>query len=220
MLKLVLGILISITWLSSHVFFSKSYDRFEEPYIAPPKSIQHFTAGFKIQVADSLWMRAVQDFDHCSNRLAENVCEGNSWLYSVLDLASTLDSRLEPVMYQTGGLALSILVGDVEGGAKILERGSRVYPDSWQIAYAAGYHALYEEKNKAKAARYYLRASEKGAPDWTQVLAARLASEEGDTEFADKILEDMIAQNHDEKLVKRLKLKLQEAKSENKTLTK
>lgn len=215
MANLVTGILILITWLSSHVFFSKSYNRFDESYIAPPKAIQHFTAGFKIQVADSLWMRAVQDFDHCSNRLAENVCEGNSWLYSVLDLASTLDSRLEPVMYQTGGLALSILVGDVEGGAKILERGSRVYPDSWLIAYAAGYHALYEEKNKTKAARYYLRASEKGAPDWTRVLAARLASEGGDIEFADKILEDMIAQNQDEKLIKRLKLKLQEAKTQN-----
>ena len=214
--QVILGILVSITWLSSHVFFSKTYDRFQEPYIPPPKSIQYLAAGFKVQMADSLWLRAIQDFDYCSKVISEHVCEGNSWLFSVLDVASTLDSRLEPVMYQTGGLALSILVGDVEGGARIFERGVRVYPDNWQIIYAAAYHALYEEKNKMKASRLYLRASEKGAPAWTQVLAARLASDEGDSEFADKVLEDMIAQNQDEKLINRLKSKLQEAIQEAK----
>lgn len=215
MAKVILGFLVLTTWLSSHVFFSKSYDRFDEPYIAPPKAIQHLTAGFKVQVADSLWMRAVQDFDYCSKRIEENVCEGNSWLYSVLDLASTLDSRLEIVMYHTGGLALSILITDVEGAANIFARGMRVYPDSKHIVYAAAYHALFEEKNKKKASKLYLRASQLGAPDWTQILAARLASESGDNEFADKILEDMIAQNQDEKLIKRLKSKLQESKTQN-----
>ena len=215
-LNVILGILISITWLSSHVFFSKSYDRFIEPYIPPPKSIVHFTAGFRVQVADSLWLRAIQDFDYCSKKISENVCEGNSWLFDVLDVASTLDPRLEPVMYQTGGLALSVLVGDVEGGAKFFERGVRNYPSHWQLIYGAAYHALYEEKNKVKAAKLYQRASENGAPPWTAVLAGRLATDSGDRQFADKILEDMIAQNQDEKLINRLKSKLQEAIQEAK----
>ncbi|MES2803860.1 MAG: hypothetical protein V4654_15310 [Bdellovibrionota bacterium] len=219
MFKLVSGIVVLMTWLSSHVFFSKGYDRFDDPYIPPPKSVQHFTAGFNVQVADSLWMRAVQDFDYCSKRLAENVCEGNSWLFSVLDLSSSLDPRLEPVMYQTGGLALSILVGDVEGGAKIFAKGVRIYPNNWQIIYAAAYHALYEEKDKNKAAKLYLQAFSNGAPDWTQMLAARLASDNGDSEFADKILVDMIAQNQDEKLIKRLKTKLLEATTLNNSKT-
>lgn len=214
LVKITLGILVLITWLSSHVFFSKSYDRFQEPYIPPPKAIQYLTAGFRVQTADAFWLRAVQDFDYCNSQLAENVCEGNSWLFSVLDLASTLDSKLEPVMYQTGGLALSILVGDVEGAATIFARGVRVYPNNWYVIYGAAYHALYEEKNKKKASKLYLRAFENGAPPWTQVLAARLASEEGDSEFAERILEDMIAQNKDENLVKRLKTKLEETKSQ------
>ena len=117
-------------------------------------------------------------------------------------------------MYQAGGLALSILVGDVEGGAKFFERGVRVYPDNWQIVYAAAYHAYFEEKNKVKAAKLYLRASQIGAPTWTESLAARLASEGGDQEFADRIVEGMIAQNKDEKLINRLKTKLLEIKSQ------
>lgn len=214
MQTMVIAILVFTTWLSSHVFFSKSYDRFDEPYIAPPKVIRHLVAGFDVQVADSLWLRAVQDFEHCSKKISETDCEGNSWLFSVLDLSSTLDSRLEPVMYQNGGLALSILVGDVEGGAKFFERGIRVYPDNWQIVYAAAYHAYFEEKNKAKAAKLYLRASQIGAPSWTESLAARLASEGGDQEFADQIVEGMIAQNKDEKLINRLKNKLLEIKKQ------
>ncbi|AZZ36254.1 hypothetical protein CIK05_05430 [Bdellovibrio sp. qaytius] len=213
--KIFLGILVITTWLSSHVFFAKSFDRFQELYIPPPKAIQHLTAGFNVQVADAFWLRAVQDFDYCSKKISQNVCEGNSWLFSVLDLSSTLDPKLEPIMYQTAGLALSILVGDVEGGAKIFDRGVQVYPDNWQIIYGAAYHALYEEKNKMKASKLYLRASEIGAPKWTQVLAARLASDEGESEFADKILEDMVAQNKDEKLIIRLKTKLLEAKAKN-----
>ena len=71
MLKAFLGILVLITWLSSHVFFSKSYNRFDEPYIPPPKEIRHLTAGFQIQVADAFWLRAVQDFDHCEKKLAK-----------------------------------------------------------------------------------------------------------------------------------------------------
>lgn len=212
--QLSLGFLILITWLSSYVFFSKSYDRFSEPYIAPPKAIRHLTAGFQVQVADSLWLRAIQDFEYCSKRIEENVCEGNSWLFGVLDLASTLDSRLAPVMYQTGGLALSILVGDVSGAGQFFNRAVRVYPDVWQVTYAAAFHALYEEKDKKKASKLYLMAYEKGAPDWTQLLAARLAADGGEGEFAQKILEDMIAQNKDESLIKRLKTKLDEINSQ------
>lgn len=214
MLRFFIPIFILITWLSSHVIFSKSYDRFNEPYIPPPQAIRHLTAGFHIQLADSFWLRAVQDFDYCSKKISENLCEGNSWLYSILDLATTLDSGFEPTMYQTGGLALSVLVSDVEGASKIFSRAMRVHPDNWQILYGAAYHALYEEKDKKKASKLYLRAFEKGAPSWTQVLAGRLASEGGDSEFAERILEDMIAQNKDENLVKRLKTKLEETKSQ------
>lgn len=214
--NIFIALLVLLTWLSSHVFFVKTYNKADEAYLPPPIVIQYLTAGFKVQVADAFWLRAVQDFDHCSKVIAKQVCEGKSWLYSVLNLASTLDSRLEPVMYQTGGLALSILVGDIEGAKNYFDRGVRVYPEVWQISYAAAYHAMYEEKNKAKAARLYLLAFEKGAPYWTQSLAGRLAADGGDVEYAEKILEDMIAQNKDEKLIIRLKNKLQAVRSEKK----
>lgn len=214
MISVLTAVLVFTTWLSSHVFFSQSYQKQNEPYLPPPKIIEHLTFGFKIQMADFLWLRAVQDFDHCSKQITEQQCEGKSWLFSVLDVASTLDPRLEPVMYQTGGLALSVIITDIEGASQFFNRGVRIYPDNWQIVYTAAYHALYEEKNKMKASRLYLQAFKNGAPPWTQVLAGRLASDEGDLDFAEQILQDMIAQNKDEKLINRLKTKLQEIKDQ------
>lgn len=198
------------------IFNSPKYDRATEPYIPPPQIIQHFHAGFKPQMADSFWLRAVQDFDHCSEKIKENECVGKSWLSQVLDLASVLDPKLEPVMYQTGGLALTILISDYAGASSFFDKGVRIYPNNWQLQYTAAYHALYEEKNKAKAARLYMRAYENGAPSWVWQMATRLAAEGGDTEYAQKILEDMIAQNKDEKIVARLKAKLEQSKSSRK----
>lgn len=206
------GLIFTVLLHFFMVFKAPKYNRFQEPYIPPPKAIQHLTAGFKVQVADSFWVRAIQDFDYCSKKLGENLCENDSWLYAVLDLASTLDPKLEPIMYQTGGLALSVLVSDIEGAAKFFEKGVRIYPNNWYISYGAAFHALYEEKNKNKAAKLYLQAFDHGAPSWTQQLASKLASEGGDTEFAEQIIMDMIAQNKDEKVINRLKSKLEEAK--------
>lgn len=208
-----IGLLLAILMTAVSVFKAPEYNRLAEPYIPPPKAIEHLTVGFRVQMADSFWLRAIQDFDHCSKTLATNLCVSESWLFAVLDLASTLDPKLEPAMYQTGGLALSVLVSDVEGAAKFFSRGVHIYPQNWQIVYAAAFHALYEEKNKSKAARLYHQAFENGAPAWVQVVAGRLASDGGDEEFAAKILEDMIAQNKDEKLITRLKNKLTEART-------
>jgi hypothetical protein len=202
--------------LAIHVFLvlnAPPFNRHEEPYIPPPKAAVHLTSGFNVQFADSLWLRAVQDFDYCSRKISENECVGKSWLFSVLDLASTMDPKLEPSMYQTGGLALTVIISDYQGATAFFDRGVRIYPTNWQLNYAAAYHALFEEKDKIKASRLYMRAAENGAPWWVPQLAARLAEEGGDSIFAEKILEDMIAQNAETTVVERLKEKLKRIRS-------
>ncbi|MFN3454661.1 MAG: tetratricopeptide repeat protein [Pseudobdellovibrio sp.] len=209
MITQITGFLILIFWFLNLFFFKMDFNPQFEPYLPPPKIIQHLTAGFNVQAADSLWLRAVQDFDYCDQQKdTGNECQGKSWLFSVLDVASTLDKKLEPVMYQSGGLALTIIISDYDGASVIFDRGVEVYPKNWQLVYAAAYHALYEEKNKLKAAKLYQMAAENGAPEWIHAMAGRLAIEGGHNEYAKKVLEDLIAQNKDENIIKRLKEKL------------
>jgi len=197
----------------------------KKSYIAPPKLIEHFNGGFKVQVADSLWMRAIQDFDFCSELKPTSEqtlkgqppeCIGKSWLFNVLDVATTLDPYFDAAIYQTGGLALTVIISDYAGASVIFDRGTRLYPTTWQLLYAAAYHAHIEEKNKAKAARLYLAAAENGAPSWIRTMAGRLAGESGDMDYAEQILQTMIETNQEEKFVKRLKEKLDEIKAKTK----
>ena len=177
-------------------------------YLAPPEVLKNLSAGLKTQAADSFWLRAVQDFDFCDQPINERECKGQSWLYLVVDTVVGLDSKfLDAYFY--GGLALTIMVNDFEGATKIFDKGVKEFPDDWHLSYIAAYHALYEEKDKLKASKLYLSASENGAPSWTRVLAGSLAVEGGDEAFSRMILEQMIVTSQEPVLVERLKKKLE-----------
>lgn len=222
---LVLSCLIILLKFIEIYLTSPNVNDIKKSYIAPPKSIQYFTAGFKIQIADSLWLRAVQDFDFCSEinpdteitkKGSPPECIGKSWLFNVLDVATTLDSMFDAGVYQTGGLALSVIISDYAGASVIFDRGVHIYPRVWQLLYTAAYHAHIEEKNKTKASRLYFAAADNGAPSWVKLMAGRLAGEGGDMDYAEQILQTMIDTNQDVTYIDILKAKLEKLKSEKK----
>lgn len=180
-------------------------------YLPPPVILKYLSAGLKVQLADTFWLRAVQDFDFCEQKINATECIGQSWLYQVIDLSVELDSQFRDAFFY-GGLALTVLISDYKGASNIFDKGVAINPDDWELNYAAGYHAMVEEKNYEKAARRYLAAANHGAPNWVRVLAGRMAVEGGNKEFAEKVLQQMIDLSEDEKLVNRLKSKLADLK--------
>lgn len=94
--------------------------------------------------------------------------------------------------YYYGALALSILISDYSGATIIFDKGVRLFNKNWPLLYAAGYHALLEEKDKLKASNLYLAAVENGAPEWVRLMAGRLASEGGNNQLAKEILQELI----------------------------
>ena len=176
-------------------------------YLTPPQVIKNLSAGLQVQFSDSFWMRAIQDFDFCDQPLNEKECKGQSWLFHVIDLTTDLDGRfLDAYFY--GALALSVIISDSQGASRIFDKGVVAFPKEWLMTYAAAYHALYEEKDKLKAARLYAMAADHGAPAWVRVMAGRLALEGGEKEFAEKVLQQMLLVNEDPKLIERLKQKM------------
>jgi len=176
-------------------------------FITPPKILSKVAFGFSESVADSLWMRSLQDLDYCNEKLAAKRCKGESWLYHVYDVASDLSPRFRS-LYSMGSLALSILVSDVEGGEKLLDKGIQNFPDDWILLYRASYHAIYETGNKKKAAELLARAGRAGAPPWVYSLAGRIYSEEGAVELAEKLLIEMKESKQDEVIIQRLEAKI------------
>lgn len=181
--------------------------------IAPPKLIKHLSFGYAEALADSLWIRALQDFDYCESEVAKNTCKNNTWLYQMLDTTTDLSPHFR-MPYATGGVALSVLVGDVEGAAKFFEKGVREFPKDWPILYRAAYHYLYEVKDKKRAAELLIEAGKYGAPPWVFSLAGRLYSDSGNLELAEALLQEMKDSKQDPTLIERLEKKIESIKAE------
>ena len=192
--------------------FSKPNLQKRTDYISPPEQIKYLSFGNSIQYADSFWLRAIQDFEFCDSPVNEKECHGKSWLFQIIDTVVNLDQNFFEAHYY-GALALTIMVNDFEGASAIFDKGVKQFPDNWMILYAAGYHALVEEKNKVKASKLYYQAGIKGAPDWVAMMAGKLAADGGDIDYATKILEGMIEMNQKAAYIDRLKEKLEEKKA-------
>jgi hypothetical protein len=203
------------------LFFSLQHTYFPRPekneLIVPPKNTKYFTFGYQEVVADSMWLRVIQDFDTCGKALATDVspvpsgpeavekarsqrvgrCE-NSWVYNMIDAITELAPRFQ-VPYSQGGVILSVAVDDVSGAGRIYEKGISQFPNEWQIAYKAAYHYLYEIGDRKKAADLLMTASKlPQAPYWLPILAARLYSKTGSAMLGKAVLEDFIEKNPDQ----------------------
>ncbi len=191
----------------TQIFFQKPAVLKKSEYLPPPQIIQNLATGLQIQISDSLWLRALQDFDYCDKKVNEVECTSESWLYQIVDLTTDLDKRFRDA-YFFGAMSLTVLISDYSGASQIFDKGILQFPNDWRLSYAAAYHALFEEKNKLKASQLYYAAAENGAPAWVHVLAGRLADEGGERKFAQQILKQMIENSKEPSLVKRLQNKL------------
>lgn len=208
--SLTLGIFaFTLLLLSKTIHFQSG--KVERQLIAPPQNIERIAFGFHEMMADSLWIRAIQDFDFCDRPVHQTQCQGQSWLYRMLDAATNLSPRFR-VIYLNGPLALSVIISDSEGASKLFDKAVRAFPNDWKILYGAAYQALYEEKNQKKAGDLLIRAGQNGAPPWVFSLAGRLYADSGNLELAESLLRSLREQGQDPSLIERMRQKIDSIK--------
>jgi hypothetical protein len=200
-----LSIAAAFSFALTCLFVAQDSGRDASPLLAPPPEhieLMHF--GFASSVADSLWLRWIQDADTCYSYFGpveklevgkavsatkdnplynprHKICD-SSWGFKMLDAVTKLDPLFK-MPYMAGAMALSVLVEDYKGASVIFERGLEAYPDDWQLNYRAAYHFLFDVSDMAKAARLLEQASDRGGPVWLKSLAARLYSKTGQLEL-------------------------------------
>ncbi|HRO67560.1 MAG TPA: hypothetical protein PL182_08355 [Pseudobdellovibrionaceae bacterium] len=198
---------------SSIILLQPDRERPREANLPPPQ-ITRFVFGMGDQVADFLWLRALQDFDYCEKEIAKQACISSGWLFRMLDLITDLAPQFR-MPYATGGLALTVLVNDFKGASALFEKAVVAFPEDWPILSRAAYHVLYEEKDKMKAAQLLKRAAEQGAPPWYYMLANRLSLEEGDYEFSKALILQLENEsNPDPLLLQSLRKRVDEARKQ------
>ena len=169
----------------------------------PPENIERLSFGFKEVMADTFWLRWIQDADNCQTYLqpvvelepdAKSVKQDRffdprhrncdtSWSFKMLDAVTKLDPKFS-IPYVAGGTSLSVLTEDYAGATILFDRGIANYPDDWNLAFRAAYHFMIGMHDQAKAAALLNHAAEHGAPPWVNALASRLFAEAGQLELA------------------------------------
>ena len=168
--------------------------RIDAPLLLPPSQIKYFTLGYDEVVADGFWLRTIQDFDFCENKRPSDkgqiVCQ-KGWVFHMIDAITELAPRFERA-YRSGAIMLTVIVNDIDGASRIFDKGMKQFPNDGQLAYAAAYQALFEEKNSDKAARLLVIAGKNGLPPWVFALAGRLQQKSGQLELARSILQEAV----------------------------
>jgi hypothetical protein len=229
MVKLLSGFILAVAL--SIAAFDKISERkvFKRILVAPPNDIKYFTLGMSNALADLLWLRVIQDMDYCGGvNITEVNWEGkedqkpkcnNGWVAKMFDLITDLSPDFY-LVYRVGITALPIIVGDDDGGERIVEKATKKYPKDWTIAYRSAYFYIFEKPNKARAAQLLTVAGQNGAPEWVLSLAARLYDESGELLLGMSVLEETIKSTKEESFKKELQKKLAALKAKYEKLNK
>ncbi len=216
MFRFILSGLVSCAIIYFSDYGALKVDK-KKVYVPPPKEMKLMTFGYNESLADSLWLRWIQDFDVCgkqkksrqefeseSNIYTKNgetlelgfdrdlrdVC-GKGWSYRMLDAVTDIAPKFR-IAYSVGATSLSVLVDDHEGAKEIYDKATKQFPTDWNIHYKAAYHYMYELDNPEKAAGLLKVAGENGAPRWVKSLAARMFTKTGQLELGIRSLKDYL----------------------------
>lgn len=196
------------------IFFRLQFDdRKQDPryFLPPPPSgLKHYAFGFQDSMADSLWIRYIQDIEKC--QMLGRETDGKSpcskgWGYQMLEQITELAPKFR-MPYAVGPLSLSIIVDDYDGASLLFEKAIKAFPADWPILYRAGYHYLYDKQDYKRSAELMLEAHKHGGPHWLPMLAARLYSKEGQIDVGLLTLADYLEGVRDEKLRKTIKRRI------------
>lgn len=192
--------------------------------IPPVPNIEKWTFGYNEVLADSHWLRVIQDFHVCENAkdgIAHRAGEthvgylcAKGWVYKMIDAITDLAPTWK-MPYSVGGTMLSIIVDDKDGASAIFNKGLAKFPDDYELLYRASYHFIWEEKQPKYAAELLMRAAKNGGPGWFVSLAGKLYSEAGQAELAKGVLEEALKTAKSDEIKIRLENRLREV---NKTL--
>jgi hypothetical protein len=188
-----------------------------KPTLIPPANLKFFTLGYSEIVADSLWLRTIQDFDYCENRPAgakntDAICK-EGWVYKMVNEVVELAPHFRQPHY-FGPVMLTVVVNDVQGASKIFDIATERFPIDEQILFAAAYQALIEEKNLSKASILLIRAGKAGALPWVYALAGQLQMRSGQLRLAKTTLEGALATTEAGPVADRIQHRLDDVNAE------
>lgn len=160
----------------------------EEPpvYLPDIRFLRLASLGYDNVLADVLWFRTINYFGahFRGNRLYP-------WLARMCDLVTDMDPRAEHV-YRFAGFILPWEAQLPDEGIRLLEKGVRQFPDSWQLNFYLGFSKFYFRDDLEGALPYMRKAAElPGAHAYVTRLAAMMYTQKYGTDTAREFLVEL-----------------------------
>jgi hypothetical protein len=176
--------------------------------------VKKLSLGYDPLLADIYWTRAVQYY---GARIGQPHADFGL-LWPLLDLTTTLDSRLVPA-YRFGAIFLSepppIGAGRTDLAVDLVKRGIAANPDAWQLDSDLGFLYYWRLKDYPNAAAAYLVASRvPNSPPWLKLMAARVADKGGSIETSRMIWSELYESTKDPRVRKNTFEKLRGLKAQ------
>lgn len=159
-------------------------------YLPRAEYLRPMSLGWANVLADLLWFRTISYFGehYRSDRTYP-------WLAHMCDLVTDLDPRAEHV-YRFAGVILPWEAEQAEAGIRLLEKGTRTFPDSWLLHYYLGFNHFFFRNDPERAIESLRTAARlPGAHHAVARLAAVLSAEQYGPEttlaFLDELAEEV-----------------------------
>ena len=150
---------------------------------------------YKEVMADIFWIQAIQLIGKKGSAKKPGVSDR---IYDLLDRATDLHRKFL-LAYQTGGIALSVLLDRPDLSNNLSKKGFKHIPDDWHLPFYIGFNYMYFDHNSIKAAFYMEKAARlSGSPPYLHLLVARLYSQGDDPQTAIFFLKSVYLTTKDE----------------------
>ena len=177
-------------------------------YLPRAEYLRPMSLGWQNVLADVLWFHTISYFgEHFrSDRTYP-------WLAQMCDLITELDPRAEHV-YRFAGFILPWEADQVDAGIALLEKGTRQLPDSWLLAYYAGFSYYFFKDDYVHAIAHLRRAiGLPGVHPTVAAMAALLSAEQYGPETTVAFLTELEGSVESDDLRHIVQQKLQEAQA-------
>ena len=165
-------------------------------YVRSGPALQRISLEYDALAADVYWIRAIQYYG--GMRLAETDQSKKNYelLYPLLDIATSLDPFFT-IAYRFGAIFLSEGYpggpGRPDHAITLLRKGIATQPTKWQYYHDIAFVYYWQLRDMEAAARWFrLAASQPGAPNWLEPVAATMLIQGGDRASARFLLQQIL----------------------------
>jgi FimV-like protein len=201
--NLALGVVVALAGLATAIGLQMTRDRLyprEEAqqramlYVRSPEALRRIVLSFDALMADVYWIRALQHYG--GDRRSTEKGRKYELLSPLLDLTTSLDPYFT-IAYRFGAIFLSEPYpgggGRPDQAIALLRKGISAQPTKWQYYHDIAFVHYWQLRDMEAAASWFRRAaSQPGAPNWLEPVAATMLIEGGDRASARFLLQEIL----------------------------